>query len=491
MKAKAKNRKKTGEIRSFACAEISKILSPWTFDGGYSNEEISAALKTIRGRSRDMQKNSEQYKRWLDLFVANVVGADGFTLTPLPFSEDDFFTIDRDAAKMLKYHFWRWATNPKMADSTGRKTFRAICALVAENWARDGEGIVMIDRHAQNKYGIALRVVRPDALDETIMGEGNKGEIVRNGVAVNATTLKPIAYYFRANNEDRWARTVANSKKPVRRIPATDVLHVFTQHDECQTRGIPLGCSVLRKLKMLDEYNYSEIVAAREEANTTGFFSAPAGREDEICALNEDSAASAFLCRESSPGTKFVLPQGWSYDIKTPTHPNRELVAFKNSMLRDIASGLGVEYANFANDWAGVSYSSVRVGTLAERDNWRILQAQFVEQFVTPVYLAWLESFLSLAVSGKLKATDYERLSEHEFRGRRWEWVDPMKDVNASVIAVANGWKTDEQIAAEYGTDIDDNIESIRRTNEAKTQAGIAPNAPRTVSEDSDSENEN
>ena len=461
--------------RAFSAAEVSRLLKPWTWDGGFSNQEVAAGLALIRARSRDMQKNSEHYARWLDLFVANVVGDNGFTLIPKPATAEDVTATDAKAAKFLKYHFWKWATNPLFSDMTGRKTFAAICRLAAENWARDGESVVFIDRHAQNPYGIALRMIRPDALDELANGKVNDGpNTIRNGVEIDSKTLRPVAYYFRAEKEDTTADFVAGRK--VQRIAAADILHIFTQHDECQTRGIPLGHPVLRKLKMLDEYNVSELVAARDEANTTGIFSAPVGRDSELGEYTEEQDAA--LTMPSEPGTKIKLEPGWDYKTVTPSHPNRELTAFKNSMLRDIATGLCVEYANFSNDWAGVSFSSVRAGTLAERDHWRMLQAQMVEQFVSPVFNAWLESFLKLAASGSYSSADFSRLSEHEFRGRRWDWVDPMKDVNASVIAVAHNWKTDEQIAADYGCDIDENIEANARLKAKATELGVAPPAP-------------
>ena len=434
------SRKRGHFMRMFAAAECSRLLNPWIWDGGFSNQEIAAQLAIVRQRSRDMQKNSEHYLRWLDLFVANVIG-DGVKFKATPSRSDDDPTIDDDAAKFLQYHWWKWGTTPGMADTTGRKTFNAICRVAAENWARDGEALLLIDRAAPNPYGFSLRIVRPDALDETMNGRGpNPGTIIRNGVEVDRVSLRAVAYYLRTSREDPGASYVLN--RPVVRVPAADVLHLFTQHDETQTRGIPLGHAVLKKLKMLDEYEYSE---------------------------DQDAA----LTMPSEPGTKIKLEPGWDYKTVTPTHPNRELTAFKNSMLREIASGLGLEYACFANDWAGVSFSSVRAGTIAERDHWRILQSQFIEQVASPVFRAWLASFLKYRASSPYIVEDYERLAEHEFRGRTWEWVDPMKDVNAAALAVAHGWKTDAQIAADYGTDIDENIAEAARIKPLKDAAGL------------------
>ena len=142
-------------------------------------------------------------------------------------------------------------------------------------------------------------------------------------------------------------------------------------------------------------------------------------------------------------------------------------------MLRDIASGGGVEYANFANDWNAVSYSSVRAGTISERDCWQALQNELREKVLDRVFKIWLSSFLKLAASGEYGEADYVRLLPHTFRGRRWAWVDPMKDVTASVLAVKNGFQTAANVAADYGTDIDDNVVEAARLQSECDKLGV------------------
>jgi hypothetical protein len=45
--------------------------------------------------------------------------------------------------------------------------------------------------------------------------------------------------------------------------------------------------------------------------------------------------------------------------------------------------------------------------------------------------------------------------------------------VNAAVTAVAHGWRTDAEVAAEYGNDIDDNIAEAERIARPKMEAGL------------------
>jgi capsid protein len=94
------------------------------------------------------------------------------------------------------------------------------------------------------------------------------------------------------------------------------------------------------------------------------------------------------------------------------------------------------------------------------------------QQCKTPQFLMWLRSFLSLAVSGGLPIAKYDKFAEHGFRGRRWMWVDPMKDMNAAKMARDHGWKTDSQIAEDLGGDYDENQETAKRDREARQKNG-------------------
>lgn len=460
-------------VRGFAAAQINNLLSPWSWDAGFSNDEIRAQLAICRARSRDMFKNSPHHRRYINLVASNLVG-EGFTFKSMP--HDGMagtlnFKLDKSAAKFFEYHFWRWCNNPSWCDATGRKTAAEIDRLNAKTWARDGEYFKLIDRHAQNPYGISQRVIRPDSVDERYHATLENGNIVRCGVELDFSTMRPVAYYLFTTKE---CSTTIGAYGPLIRIPASvdgseGIIHCYTQEDEDQTRGFPLGHAGLATLKMLDEWNRAELAAARDEANSIGAYTAPQGREQEIADLTdpENSDVAHNLMASSEPGMKLVLPMGWDYKSHTPTHPNRETTAFKASYQRDYATAVGCEYANLCNDWSGVNYGSVRAGTLSERDQWMVMQAVMIDQDKTPTFKAWLRSFLSLSISGDFPAEKYDKFSEHEFRGRRWLWVDPLKDVKGAEIARAHGWKTDQQITSDFGGDFDDNMEDIKRADES------------------------
>jgi lambda family phage portal protein len=449
-------------VRGFAAAAVDRLIANWTWDGGFSAQEVASGLSTIRARSRQMAKDDPHMRRYLQLVATNIVG-DGFSFKSTPHDgEPGKFRLDEKAAKFIEYHFWRWCSSPEWCDATGRKTVAEIDRLNCKTWARDGEYFMILES-AQNPYGISLRVIRPDYVAEWYSVDRlDNGNVVRCGVELSLPFLKPVAYYIQTTQPYAYVTT---TRGPLARIAASRVIHGFMQEDEDQPRGIPWAHASLVKLKMLHEFDRAEITAARDEACSVRSYYAPKGDEELLADLtspdNRDTASA--LTADKEPGQSEVLPIGWRSEVATPQHPNREITPFKDSMLKDVATGFGVEYANFANNWSGVSFSSVRAGTISERDMWMVLQDLKISQSKRPVFAAWLKSFLSLAISGNMPQSKFDKFFEHEFRGRRWLWVDPMKDVRAAEVAVANGWKTNTQVTADFGGDFADNVETKRQ----------------------------
>jgi lambda family phage portal protein len=418
-----------------------------------------------------MAKDSPHFKRWLDLIEINLVGPDGFSLKSTPHDgEPPNQRIDEQAAKILEYNWWKFCTwrdpvtHLTWFDATGRKTAADMDRMNARIWARDGEYFMRIVP-AANPYGIAFQALRPDWCDHTYnVDETRSGTTIQCGVEMTRSTRVPLAYWFTTTVQSAMAYSPGG--KPIIRIQASEIIHGFTQEDEGQPRGIPLAHASLRKLKMLEQYDIAELTAARDEACSVREYYSDKPQDVESFAdlTKEENAATAqTLVAEKEAGQSDILPPGWKSQVTTPQHPNREVTAFKASMLKDVASGFSVEYANFANDWSGVSFSSVRLGTIAERDHWMTMQAMMISQSKCPQYLAWLRSFLTYEVSGSLPLAKFSKFAEHEQRGRRWLWVDPMKDMNANVIAVANKWKTNTDVAADLGNDFAQNVEIYER----------------------------
>ena len=453
-----------GSIRSFDAAMFERTLSNWRWDGGFTNTEILSALPVIRSRSRDMAKNSPLYARYIQLMRENVVG-DGFRFKALPaVSVEDPTSIDTGAARLLEYHWWKWGMNPSAVDAGRRQNLTQLLQLAVENWVRDGEAFIILDDTAQNRYGLNLRVVRADCIDETVNFDMGDGFAVRGGIEFDIATGSPRAYWFNGSRADNGGVVYFHSK-PIVRIEARRVIHLFERHEADQMRGVPLGYAALVPLKMLDEYT-------RAEACTVGVFKSPFDNMNptKYEVSDKEKSKAENMVRE---GQNLWLPPGYEYSSHTPNHPNRGWADYSTNLQRLVATGLGVDFTELTGNASAAISVSVRQSILRTREMYKTRQRVVASLVLDRLYHAWLRSFLSLAVSGDLTLEDFERLSDHEFKGRRWGWVDPSAEVNAATIAVAHGWRTDAEVASDYGNDIDDNIKEAARLRPEKEAAGL------------------
>ena len=147
-------------------------------------------------------------------------------------------------------------------------------------------------------------------------------------------------------------------------------------------------------------------------------------------------------------------------------YPNEVFDPFTKAILRRISSGLDVAYNSLANDLEGVNYSSIRAGVLEERDQWGTLQNWFIDALLEPIYAEWfpramLAGAITMPNGSALPLAKQEKFSAHEWQGRRWSWVDPMKDIEAARLEIKTGIASPQMVAARNGVDVEDVIDSI------------------------------
>jgi lambda family phage portal protein len=120
----------------------------------------------------------------------------------------------------------------------------------------------------------------------------------------------------------------------------------------------------------------------------------------------------------------------------------------------------------------GVSFSSIRSGTIEERDQWRVKQNWMIQHFMNRVYDQWLGMQLLNGSIG-MGMTDFDKLSEIRWQPKSWQWVDPLKDIKASVEAINAGIKTASEVVAEQGGDIEDVYEQLAYEQQLAKDKGL------------------
>lgn len=445
--------------RKFKAATISKLTNDWAYSTLQINEDIRNSLEIMRSRSRDMAKNNNHYRKYLSMRDRNIIGPNGFTLQ---MRVVDFGgNPDKMANDIIEREWDLWGRKNNCSVSR-RQSWYDILRLVNQTIAVDGETIVRIVRGFDNPHSFALQVIDAAALDVTRNSTLPDGNTIIQGVEFNSWG-SPVAYHFTADSYRNTLNAYGKNKNAYTvRIPATDIIHIFKPDFPDQARGYPKACASMLAMNVLQGYSEAELIAARVSACKMGFYTQDAGKDQIALAddVEKDGNQVTALISEAEPGKFEILPKGFDFKSYSPDHPNSNYDAFAKSQLREIAAGLDVAYNTLASDLESVNYSSMRGGTIEERDAWMMEQRFFIESFVTPVFEAWLDILL---LSGKtpLPYSKYNKFNQPEFIGRRWQWVDPRADAAANIQLMDKGLKTPQEILAEQGKDLTDVYQQI------------------------------
>ena len=453
--------KKVIMLRSFEAARYDKQHYAWFGDYGISAADTASQLPTVRARTREEAKNDAFVGHALQMYANNIVGHKGIGF------RCDYDNGDKDASIAVQdavEKAWKlWAETPEYCDAAGKKTLRRILVQAVKAWKREGEAIIRIIPKANNPFGISLMPLRPDALAVQLVDVDKR---IYNGVEVDEQG-RPVRYHFYTTMTATGLFTGDTEA-----VPAEYILHLFDEEYVGQTRGFPVFAGVLRTLKDLHEYTFAELTAARADAMKCGIFKREGG--DPAAVGDTDEKGNMF--QERDVGEALVLDEGWTYENPNPSRPNSGAGPFSKMLLREAASGLSLPYNTWANDLEGVSYSSIRAGTLEDRDTWMMMQEDVVEMVLRPLFRREC-GWLSCAVAeGKL---DIDLLiledvrTSDTWRPRRWKWVDPASDAAAAEKAVDHGWTTDSDIADEQGSDYWENAKTKAEENAWKQAQGL------------------
>lgn len=163
-----------------------------------------------------------------------------------------------------------------------------------------------------------------------------------------------------------------------------------------------------------------------------------------------------------------------------PPQPGAAYQDFVSVQLRAIAAGLGITYEMLTGDLRNVTYLSGRLGRLEFVRRMEPFQfGVMVHQFIRPIVRAWVQQAV---FAGVIDARDYKRQPEQynawEFRTPKWAWIDPAKDVAASIDAINAGLISRSQEIVGMGEDPEE-VDQQRAIDQQREKAlGIQAQVP-------------
>ena len=445
--------------RGFDAARINRLSSSFYSEVLSMDDVLRMELRVIRGRARNLNLNNDYAKEFIRLLKINVVGHKGVTIVNEAKKSSDEF--DESANDLIMENFKEWSKK-EYASTSGKLSFVGLCQLFITTFAIDGEVLFRRLKGYNNKFGYAVQHLDSDSLDINLNQVLDNGNEIKMGIEFNKFG-KPLRYYLKKKN---FQKTGINSYEVV---DADEIIHAFIYENASQSRGVPPMSSPMISMHSIHAAEEAEIYAVRGAAAKMGFYLPPEDGDSTYSAEKEGED----LVQNAEPGAFEILPKGWKFETYDPNHPNGNFPLFKKECLKSIAAGLGTSYHALAKDLEGVNYSSGRIGSLDERDYYKILQIFLVEEFCIPIFTDLLEMSL-LNQTIKLPFADLDKLNKPVFYPRSWDWVDPAKDAKAAEISLKNKLKSRTEIAAERGKDIYDIFKQIKQEQEWAKELGIS-----------------
>ncbi|OGP75471.1 MAG: phage portal protein, partial [Deltaproteobacteria bacterium RBG_13_58_19] len=418
-----------------------------------------------------------------DTLTVNVIGQG---LQPQSRLRAEELGISEEEAQSLRRRaetiFDRWQ---KYADASNRQKFNGLQALAFRKIVEDGEIITNLpmlnDPWRPLKRGLEL--IEADRLGTPFGKQG-----VFSGIEVGSERKEPLKYWIRKAN------LTTNDYEMLRYewvgLPARDsrgrplLLHTYFQKRPGQLRGIPFLAPALTYFKHFADYLSAEVVAAKIAACVALVIS----QSDPMGALNPPTTSAPGQGEDKKlekwePASILRLAVGESATMIDPKRGGETFATFVVMVLRIISASTGLPYELLLKDFSKTNYSSARAALLEARRWFMFLRAYFGQEWCQPIWELILEEAY---LDGSFPAKNfYEYQAEYcraQWIGGGWGWVDPVKEVKASIEAINAGLSTHAKEIAGQGEDWEETFDQLMREKKYAQAMGLTFQAPAPAS---------
>lgn len=381
-----------------------------------ANTLLSSSGPVLRSHCRNLERNNPSARAGIEAINGLVVGT-GIDLAP--------DTGDDTQNAMIRTAFYEWVMS---CGVDGSDIYR-LQSIAMREIVTVGEAIWRI---VPGDGPIPLRVLPLESewlSDVAAMAPAN-GCTICSGVELDAYG-QPVSYFIEP----------PEMGKP-ERVPARSIVHMFERRRPLQARGEPWLAPVIETLMNERDLVDAELYAAKQTAAMALVITAD--RHDTLDTTEDgdtDDPAQAIRIG----GVARLYP---GEDIKSfgHTRPSQMIAPFRQMLRGDLAAALRIPVRFLDRDVSRANYSSMRADMI---DTDRLLAP--VREWVGHQSIGRLYQIaapmLSAMVGFPVDPTKYRLLPDGQ------PYVDPVKDVRASVDAIAAGLSTHEAEISKKGGD--------------------------------------
>lgn len=437
----------------FAAAKSQRLAKGLSAVGLSVDETLRRDITALRSASRRSGEDIGYVKKYFGMVQTHVVGDKGFRLQADPRLASGQFD-KKSAAKIEKA--WSDFNALGICEISGRMSGISADQLIAKTVSQDGDILIRHIDGADNEYGYAFQLIESDRLDHTLYKNLGDGLQIKMGVEQDAFG-RHLAYHILTDHPGDF--TWSSGHKKYLRVPASDMILPFPMWRPGQSRGVPWAHAALLEMHDIGGFREASLVSARMGASNNVTYE----RDPDVSISDDQWSEEGEFISELEPGVITITPEGFRMRETNFKMPDEGFGDFQKATMRGAASGVDANYNVLANDYEGVSWSSLRQAILEDREHWKRMQGWYISQVKTPIYRRWLRNALLKGGIEGLAGYDLRRVSGHKFMGRRWQWVDPLKDEQAVGEAMGNFTANPLEILNDKGVDLDQMAEGWSR----------------------------
>lgn len=470
---------KIAGARAFDAGRTQRRLRNFPFNTQSINSQIRQYGTTLVARSRHLAANNPYASAAKAAYISALVGTG---IKPSALIEN------KDVKKRIMKAFRRWTDE---CDADGRTDFYGLQALIAgEEWEA-GECFVRI-RVRRTSDGLTvpvqLQVIPAEMLPLNYNEPMNSsGRFIEAGIEFDRLGRRRAYHFLRQHPGDRMSFQFPLGSNERVVVPASEVLHIYRPMRAGQVRGVPQTASGVICAAMLDLIDDAEL----ERKRTTALFAAFITRANQegmhpLGDIDQDTIVTGNRNFSLEPGALIDLELGEDIKFASPSDVGNSYEDFQYRNLLRLAAGFGVPYFAMTGDLRQTSHSSIRAGLIEFRRKIEAIQHNtLVPQFCLPVWRRWFNlAVLVNAIQGvtpeMLAGPDGADNADVKWIAPKWEWLDPMKDIQAEKMAVDEGFKSRDDVVEGTGVDPEENDERIKASQDRAKEMGIKIGAAAT-----------
>lgn len=493
-------------VRNVYSSYVKRRFDGEKFDGGM-NYSTAYGADVYKMRERSIRAYSESMQaRAVVKRLADTVINTGLTLESTPasailgLSQEERQAISRNIES--RFNLW---CNSKSCDASFENTLGQIEKIQFNNQVVKGDYFAVLNFNVDNPELInplQIKIIRPENVSTPTDASMRRRIEDRGNHIVDGVEF---------NDNDEEVTVYVKSKKPKSflpewtlipiRSPVTGrvvVAHGKTQEFGSEPRGVPALAHVAHELEKITDYSLLELMAAVANATialvvepgdgapatnpfpNNSFVPPNVVKSADGWETTDDSNldpgytnigknvfknSGGFLVSSLNAGEKLA-----SHDTK---RPNVNFESFVDSITKYLAASLSIPIEILHMKF-GSNFSASRASLKLYWQSVAVWRQEFVSDFLTPVYNAWLLGEVS---TGNLILPGFEDpILRAAWQSAAWVGVpspsiDPFKEERAAQIRVKEGFRTREQEAQRVNGSFDSNVERLRSENERLAEA--------------------